>query len=456
MGRPATARLAPRRHNGRMLAACLILAALLFVNGILAMSELAIMTSRASRLERDARRGSKGAAAALRLAKEPTRFLSTVQVGITLIGIFAGAFGEKAIAARLRETLGGIPAIADFADVIALVIVVSVITYVSLVFGELVPKRIAMAYPEGSAAIIAQPLQLLSTLAAVPVRLLSASTELVLRIVRIRPQRDDVSEDDVKAMVDRAATSGALEPAEHELFSRALTIGDRKAKALMVPRNDVVWIDESMSTDDVRVLLGTSPYSHFPICRGAFDELLGVVHIKDLIAYGLLGGNCFPVATVAQPPIFVPDTAPALKILEVFQAERTHIAFVVDEYGAIEGIVTLNDIMRTLVGDVGRRGEDAGPQVIRRADGSWLVDSRLSITDLLHATGVRIEDNDIGHDVSTVGGLVIHLVGRIPSTGEVVRWHELKLEVVDMDGHRIDELLVSIDRPANDGSSTDE
>jgi putative hemolysin len=334
-----------------MLVAILVLLALLVVNGILAMSELAIMTSRTSRLERDARRGSKGAAAALALSREPTRFLSTVQVGITLIGILAGAFGEKAIASTLREWIALNPTLAPYAGEIALAIVVILITYFSLVLGELVPKRIAMAYPEGSASIIAPPLRVLSTLTAIPVRLLSASTEMILKALGVRQRGNDVSEEDVKAVVDRAATSGAIEPAEHQLFQRALAIGDRKAKALMVPRSDVVWIDESMSIDDMRVLLGTSPYSHFPICRERFDDLVGVVHIKDLIAYGLLGGTQFPVATVAQPPVFVPDTAPALRILETFQRERTHIVFVVDEYGSLEGIVTLNDDSQALANE---------------------------------------------------------------------------------------------------------
>lgn len=433
-----------------MFAACLLLAGLLLVNGLLAMSELAIMTSRTSRLERDARRGSRGAAAALALAREPTRFLSTVQVGITLIGIFAGAFGEKAIAARLRDLLAGVPALAAVADEIALVLVVTVITYVSLVFGELVPKRIAMARPEDSAAIIAQPLQLLSVLGAAPVRVLSASTELVLRLLRVRPRRDDVNEDDVKAMVDRATTSGAFEPAERQLFHRALSIADRKARALMVPRNDVVWIDESMSTDDIRVLLGTSPYSHFPICRGSFDQLVGVVHIKDLIAYGLLGGSSFPAATVAQPPVFVPDSAPALRILETFQAERTHIAFVVDEYGSIEGIVTLNDLMRALVGDVGRRGDEPAPRIVSRADGSWLVESRVALSEVLAAASHRVDGERIPSDVTTIGGLVIHVAGRIPETGTVVTWEGLRLEVVDMDGHRVDQVLVSHERLGGD------
>jgi putative hemolysin len=429
-----------------MLAACLILLGLFFVNGILSMSELAIMTSRSSRLERDVRRGSKGAAAALTLAREPTRFLSTVQVGITLIGILAGAFGEKAIAGRLRDLFASMPSIAPFADEIALVTVVAVITYASLVLGELVPKRIAMAHPESSAAIIAQPLLLLSTLAAIPVRVLSASTEGILRLLRVKQRENDVNEDDVKAMVDRAATSGAIEPAEHRLFQRALAIGERKAKALMVPRSEVVWIEETMTTDDVRVLLGTSPYSHFPICRGAFDQLVGVVHIKDLIAYGLLGGTDFPVATVAQPPIFVPDTAPALKILEIFQAERTHIVFVVDEYGSLEGIVTLNDVMRALVGDVGRRGEEPGPAAVRRADGSYLMDSRLPLAELIRMYDLPLDADHAMADVSTVGGLIIRQLGRIPETGQTVEWESLRLEVVDMDGHRIDQVLVS--RPA--------
>jgi putative hemolysin len=426
-----------------MLVAILVLLALLVVNGILAMSELAIMTSRTSRLERDARRGSKGAAAALALAREPTRFLSTVQVGITLIGILAGAFGEKAIAGTLRGWIAQAPTLEPYADELALAIVVFVITYFSLVFGELVPKRIAMAYPEGSASIIAPPLRVLSTLAAIPVRLLSASTETILKALGVRQRTNDVSEEDVKAVVDRAATSGAIEPAEHRLFQRALAIGDRKAKALMVPRSDVVWIDESMSIEDMRVLLGTSPYSHFPVCRERFDELVGVVHIKDLIAYGLLGGTEFPVATVAQPPVFVPDTAPALRILETFQKERTHIVFVVDEYGSLEGIVTLNDVMRALVGDVGRRGEEPGPAAVRRADGSWLMDARVPLAELVRLLDVHVDADHAMADVSTVGGLIIRLLGRIPETGGIVTWEGIRLEVVDMDGHRIDEVLVS-------------
>jgi putative hemolysin len=198
-----------------------------------------------------------------------------------------------------------------------------------------------------------------------------------------------------------------------------------------------------MSIDDMRVLLGTSPYSHFPICRERFDDLVGVVHIKDLIAYGLLGGTQFPVATVAQPPVFVPDTAPALRILETFQRERTHIVFVVDEYGSLEGIVTLNDVMRALVGDVGRRGEEPGPAAVRRADGSWLMDARLPLAELVRLLDVHVDADHEMADVSTVGGLIIRLLGRIPETGGIVTWEGIRLEVVDMDGHRIDEVLVS-------------
>jgi putative hemolysin len=424
--------------------AVLVLAGLLLLNAVFAMSELAMMTSRQSRLQHAAHRGSRGAATALGLAREPTRFLSTVQVGITLIGIFAGAFGETAFSDPLREWLRGYPSVAPWADAIALTAVVLLITYFSLVFGELVPKRIALAHPEAIASLIAPPLQFLSVVAALPIRLLSASTDAVLRLLRIRQRTtDDVSEEDVKSLVARAASTGVFDPEEHALFQRAFRIGDLKAKSLMVPRADVVWIDESMELDDVRVLLGTSPYSHFPVCRGSFDELVGVVHIKDLIAYGLLAGREFKVASVAQQPLYVPEMSPALKLLELFQAKRTHIAFVVDEYGALQGIVTLNDVVSALVGDVSRQGEDRPPQATRRADGSWIVDARMPLHDLMPTLGLVVRDDDEELSAAaTVAGFVMARIGRIPKTGETVEWNGFRFEVIDMDGQRVDAVLV--------------
>jgi len=424
-----------------MLISILMLAALIVVNGILAMSELAVMTSRPSRLQRSARAGGRGAAAALALAREPTRFLSTVQVGITLIGIMAGAFGESALSGRLEPIVARVPALAPYANMIALVLVVLVIGYFSLVVGELVPKRIALAHPEVVASAISRPLNALSIIAALPVRVLSVSTEAVLRTLRIRSHgRDDVSEDDVRALLARAASTGIFTPQEQKLFQRTMRTGDLAVRDLMVSRTDIVWIDENESIDAVRVLVGTSPYSHFPVCAGGLDKLVGVVHIKDLIAYGLLAGTDFKVTAVAQKPVFVPETMPALRLLDQFQSTKVHMAFVVDEYGGTLGLLTLNDITAAIVGDISRRGEDAPPGMKRREDGSWLVDGRLALHELV--VGLDLPREAELPDVSTAAGLVTTLLGHIPAEGESLTWQGYTVEVLDMDATRVDKLLV--------------
>lgn len=430
-----------------MLIAIAILALLLLLNGIFAMSELAMMTARQSRLQQAAAAGSKGAAAALALAREPTRFLSTVQVGITLIGILAGAFGEKAISTRVEGWVSRVPALEPYSDTIALVIVVLSITYFSLVLGELVPKRLALAFPELIATTIARPLTLISVVGAWPVWVLTVSTEAVLTLLRIKPRKgDDVSQEDVQSLVARAASTGVFTPQEHALFQRTMRVGDLTVHDLMVPRSEIVWIEEATRPDALRVLIGTSPYSHFPVCQGSLDKLVGVVHIKDLIAYGLLAGAEFNVTTVAHRPLFVPESMPALKLLDQFTSSKVHIAFVVDEHGGTLGLLTLNDVVGALVGDMSRRGEQPAPHATRREDGSWLLDGRLRVDEAASTLGLPAAFADNRPDVSTVAGLVLAQLGHIPVEGEHIEWHGWRIEVVDMDGTRIDQLLAS---PAN-------
>jgi len=426
-----------------MVLSILFLCGLLFLNALLTMSELAIMTSRQSRLQKAAENGDASAIAAMSLAREPTRFLSTVQVGITLIGIFAGAFGENSLSAPLEKLFARVEAISPYADTLALLVVVLAITYVSLVFGELIPKRIALSYPEAAAMLIARPLNFVSKIAAWPVRLLTASTEGVLKILRVKPRSDDVSEEDVKSLVARAASTGVFDPLEHEIFERAFRLGDLRVKSLMVPRADIVWIDESMGIDDVRVLLGTSPHSHFPVCQGTLDKLVGVVHIKDLIAYGLLAGNEFKPSVVASKPHFVPEATPALKLLKQMQESRNHIAFVVDEYGGTEGLITLNDIVKVLVGDLSRAGEEQAPGAVRRPDGSYLVDGRMPLHEVVVALKIPEEREQELPDVATAAGLVVALLGRVPSRADTCDWCGWRFEVVDMDGKRVDQILAS-------------
>jgi putative hemolysin len=426
-----------------MLLPIALLAVLLVLNGVFAMAELAMMTSRHSRLQQAAAGGGKGAAAALALARQPTKFLSTVQVGITLIGILAGAFGEKALSSRLQPVLGKVPALEPYAGTISLVVVVLVITYCSLVIGELVPKRIALAHPEAIASTISRPLHLLSMIAAWPVKVLSLSTDALLKVLRIKPREgDDVSAEDVKALMSRAASTGVFTPQELKLFQRTMLAGDLVVRDLMVPRKDVIWIDEKESMDDVRVLVGTSPHSHFPVCRGDIDKLVGVVHIKDLISYGLLAGKDFKVGAVAHKPLFVPETMPALRLLDQFQQTKNHIAFVVDEYGGVLGMLTLNDVTAAVVGDISRKGDASTPTMVRRGERSWLVDGRLALHELVIGLNLPTRTEEELPDVSTVAGLVTTVLGHIPFEGERLEWQGYRIEVVDMDGTRVDKLLV--------------
>lgn len=426
-----------------MLLALAILLFLLLLNGLFAMAELAMMTSRQTRLAQAAVKGSKGAAAAISLSREPTRFLSTVQLFITLIGVLLGAFGEKQLSGYLEGWVSRYSPVAPLADEISLVLVVLGITYVSLVLGELVPKRIALAAPEAVAATIARPLALLSRIAAWPIRLLSASTDGMLALLHIKSRLgDDVSEDDVRALVARAATTGVFTPQEHKLFQRIFRIGDLCAGDVMVPRGDVIYMEQDTPIDDVRVLVGTSPHSHFPICDGGLDKIIGVVHIKDLVSYGLLASTSFKVTDVAHPPLYIPEATPCLALLEKFQQSKTHIAIIVDEYGGTQGLLTLNDLLRPLVGDISRRGEDTRPTALRRDDGSWLIDGRLPLHDLITLLGLPSQAEAQLPDVSTTAGLTLHVIGHIPHEGEHASWLGFRFEVVDMDGTRIDKLLI--------------
>jgi putative hemolysin len=420
-----------------------ILGLLLALNAMLAASELAMMTSRPSRLQQMADRGNVGARKAIEMSREPTRLLSTVQVGITLVAVFQGAYGERQLTGPIAEWVRGFEPLERYSEGIALAIVVALLTYCSLVFGELVPKRVALAYPERVATLIAPILWIVSTAAAWPVRLLSASTDGLLRLMRIRQRPDEVNEEDVKAIVARAASTGVFDPIEHRIFERALRVGDMTAKSLMVPRSQITWIDESMPAEDVRILIGTAPFSHFPVCGGTIDRLRGVVHVKDLISYGLLAGSDFKVSAVMQPPVYVPDTMPALKLLELFQANRTRIAFVVDEHGGLEGLATANDVIQAILGDLSRGGEDEKPAAVRRDDGSWLIDGRLPLPDVLATLGIARDAPDELPEVATAAGLVTALLGDLPATGDHVAWHGWRFEVIDLDGRRVDKVLVS-------------
>ena len=420
-----------------------ILAGLIALHAFVAACELAVMTARQSRLQAMAARGSRGARHAMALAKDSPRLLSTVHLIMTMTAIVEGAYGERELAHYLEAQLKDHPALAPHAETISFVTVITVLSYLLLVIGELVPKQLGIAYPERVAVLTSGPLWVMSRIAGIPVRALSGSTNLLCRLLGIRPRGEDVSEEDVKAIVAQAASTGVFDPMEHRIFERALRVGDMTAKSLMVPRGQVTWIDAGMPAEDVRVLIGTAPFSHFPVCEGSIDRLRGVVHVKDLIAYGLLAGADFKVGTVMQEPMYVPDSMPALKLLQLFQSSRSRVAFVVDEHGGLEGLVTANDVVQALLGDMSRGGEEELPRAQRRDDGTWLVDGRLPLPEVLAALGIDPEAAEELPDVATAAGLMTALLGDLADTGDHADWCGWRFEVVDLDGRRIDKLLVS-------------
>lgn len=428
--------------------AIFILILVVLLNGLLAMAEIALVSARRVRLEQAAKDGSRGAKAALALADAPTRFLSTVQVGITLIGIFAGAFGEASLAAVLGDWIERVwPVMKGHGRKASTVIVVLGIGYVSLVFGELVPKRLAMRRPEALASLVAIPMTWVALAVRPVVALLTVSTSLILRLMGIRDDEahDPVTQEEVSALISKGTEAGIFEEAEGKIVSRVFDLADRRAVELMIPRNEIVWLDAAATSERIRVVIATESHSHFPVGRGGLDDLVGVVHVKDLVKNGLITERV-DLAALARDPVFVPETTPALDLLDIFKAGGTHLAFVVDEHGALEGLVTLNDIVTEIVGEVARAGEPIEEEMsFRREDGSWLMDGRLGIEDAGRILG---EDLD-APGVRTLGGFVMVRMGRIPRSGEKFTWHGHTFEVIDMDRQRVDKVLVT-PRPSPD------
>jgi putative hemolysin len=415
---------------------------LILANGVLAMSETAVVSSRKSRLEQWAIEGNHGARLALELANDPTRFLSTVQFGITLIGTFAGAFGGATIARPLAEALHGVAALAPHSESLAFGLVVFAITILSLILGELAPKRLALHHPERIAAFMAAPMRALAVFASPFVKFLSVSTEGILRFFRVKPSEEPpITEEEVVAMIDQGTQAGVFEEAEQNMVEGVFRLADRRVSSLMTSRSDIVWLDLDDSVEEVRNKIASSGYSRFPICQGSLDNFLGVVRVKDLLAHAL-GGQPLDLRASLRKPLFVHEKMRALKVLELFKESRTHIALVIDEYGQIEGLLTLNDILEAIVGDLPNVGAVLEPQIVKREDGSWLIDGLLTIDEFKQYFDLSELPGDERGDYETVGGFVITSLEHIPSAGESFEWEGFRFEVVDMDGPRVDKILL--------------
>jgi putative hemolysin len=424
--------------------AILIILLLILINGVFAMAEMAVVSSRKARLQQLANEGNAGAATALDLSTNPEKFLSTMQIGVTLIGILNGALGERTLVAQTAEQLGAYPAAAPYSETLALAIVTIGITTVTLIIGELVPKRLALLNPEAIASRVSHPMHFLAEIGAPIIRILSATTRLVLRLLNVRESAEPpVTEEEIKVMIQQGTEAGVFEEAEHEIVQSVFRLSDRAVSALMKPRLDVVWLDLEDPPEENRKKLASSLYSRFPVASGSLDNVVGIVQTKDLLTQSL-AGKPLDLKDCLRPPLFVPEGLPALDLLESFRKSRTHIALVVDEYGGIEGLITLNDILGGMVGEVA--SADMPPeekQAVQRPDGSWLLDGKLPVDDVKEILGVSHLPEDDSGKYQTLGGFVMLEVGRVPVTGDAFESEGHKFEVVDMDEKRVDKVLVS-------------
>ena len=415
---------------------------LILSNGMLAMSEMAVVAARRPRLRKMADEGNEGAATALELAGDPGPFLATAQIGITLVGILIGAFGGAALSDAIAERLVTIDMLVPYAEAVAIGLVVLLLTYLTLVLGELVPKQIALRQSARIASVVAAPMSFLARIAAPLVALLSVSADAILRILRQGPSGEPaVAEEDVRIMLQQGAELGVFKPMEEEIVGQVFRLADQRIGALITPRTEIVWIEETDSPEIVRQKVVSSGRSRFPVAKENLDQVTGVVLAKDLLAQCLYGRTT-DIAAIRQPALFVPENMPALSVVERFKETRAKIAMVIDEYGGVEGLVTINDVLQALVGEIPELEEPDEPRAIQRSDGSWLVDGLFPLADLQDAIGLS-ELPVATKQYYTVGGMVMALLGRLPIAGDRVRWQGFWIEVVDMDVRRVDKVLVT-------------
>ena len=423
---------------------------LILLNGLFAMSELAIVSARRGRLRQMAEDGHKGAKLALAMAEDPASFLSIVQTGMTLNSIFTGAFSGATLAGHFADALNRVPYVAPDGGAVSLALTVICVTYLSLVVGELVPKRIGLVYAEPIAVRTAYIMKIFAYVVAPIVWLLRHSTEKILHALRLASLRDDtVTEEEVKDLIAEGAESGAIKPAEKNMLEGVMRLADRSVRTIMTPRVDMVWLGADDSIAENYSTIRASGYSRFPVARGDLEEIMGIVHAKDMLN-ATLGGQTPALKVVMRPALTVPDTTTVLRLLEQFRQSKQHIAIVADEYGSVEGLVSVTDILQTITGDMPERGQDAGTPAVKREDGSWLIDGMAPIDEVEHLIGLK--DMQGEGDFHTLAGFVVDRLGRLPATGDHFTWDETHFEVVDMDGRRIDKVLIT--PPPEDGPET--
>lgn len=415
---------------------------LLLANGVFAMAEMAVVASRKTRLHQRSEKGERGAQQALSLANNPHEFLSAIQIGITLIGIFAGVFGGATIAEEIDAVIRNIPLVEPYSEAIAFGVVVVVITYFSLVIGELVPKRLALNNPEQIAISLATRIQLLANITRPINRFLGLSAGIVIRLLGVRPSIEpQVTEEEIRLLIEQGTQIGIFEVEEQEMIAGVLRLGDRRIDAYMTPRPQIVWLHLDDTPDEIRRIVNESGYSKFPVLDNGEDTVIGVVNTKDLLVQSL-SNQQVDLKSALYPPLYVPKNTLALGLLELFKHKSTHMAIVIDEYGGIQGIITHQDLIEGIVGDIPSTDQPEAPEIFQRADGSWLLDGLLHIDKLKEISRTAKLPGEEEARYQTIGGFVMTQLNKIPAVGDTFDWGQFRFEVVDMDGHRVDKVLV--------------
>jgi len=421
----------------------LLLGFLILVNGVFAMSEMALAASRKARLQVLVETGDAGAAAAMALHENPTQFLSTVQIGITSIGILNGIVGEAAFSAPLAAWLTqqfDLPQRAT--EIAALAGVVIIITFLTIVFGELVPKRVGQMFPEAVARLVARPMNALSFAAKPFVKLLSASTGAILGLLGLRdsPSRA-VTEEEIAASLEEGLDAGVIEAHEHQMVRNVFRLDERQIGSMMIPRAEIAWLDAAEPIEAALAVIGAHDHSRYPVCRGGLDEVLGVISAQTLLQQ-VTRGETLTLKEGVQPPVFVPETLTGMELLEHFRGSTTQMVFVVDEYGEVQGVITLRDVLEAITGEFTTSTADDS-WAVQRADGSWLIDGLIPVPELKDRLDLKdLPDEDRGR-YNTLAGMTMLLLGRLPQTADVVEWGGWRFEIVDLDGKRVDKVLVS-------------
>jgi len=419
-----------------------VLPLLILLNGLFAMSEVALLTARKARLQRMVAEGDRSAAAALAMGENPNRFMSTIQIGITSIGILNGIVGEAAFAAPFAQWLMSLNVPEQYASMLATAAVVIVITYVSIVIGELVPKRLGQINPETVARFVARPMSWLALASRPFVKLLSASTDLVLRMMGVDPASvSTVTEEEIHAMLAEGSDAGVIEQNEHAMVRNVFRLDERQISSLMVPRSDVVYLDVEESVEENLAKVADTDHSRFPVCRGGLDDVIGFVHTKQLLAQSLRG-QAIDLTQHLQEILYVPETLTGMELLENIRSSNTQIALVLDEYGEVQGLITLQDLLEAITGEFASPG-DENSWALQRDDGSWLLDGLIPIPELKDRLQLRTVPEEEKARYQALSGMLMLVLGRMPQTGDTIVWESWKLEVIDMDGKRIDKVLAT-------------